>query len=113
MSRKRYTVTYTLSGHAWTECSDPIATITTTVAEMQTEGIEIDFAGATQEINADGNPIAVTARYTAPNKGTIGRCNWRSRLPASGPPLPARDSDSTHTQNRLANRSLHLISSPK
>lgn len=57
-----------------------------TVTEMQCDGIAIEFLGATQEIDAAGQLVDITARFAAPSKGTVGRLNCRGCLPASGPP---------------------------
>jgi hypothetical protein len=94
MSRQRYTATYTFNGYLRGEYGKPIARISETAAEMRREGVDVEFLGATQEINAAGQLIAVTARYVAPSKGTIGRLNCRACLPASGSPRADRPADS-------------------
>ena len=92
MPTNRYDVTYAFDERAREKHVDPIDIITATVSRMQHDNIEIDFGGAIQEVNASGELVEVTARYIAPTKGTIGRCNCRTRLPASGPPKLGRDS---------------------
>lgn len=77
---------YSFDCHRSPTCSEVVSIITETVARMQREGIDIRFLGATQEIDATGELIAVDARYAAPNKGSIGWLNCRACLPASGPP---------------------------
>ncbi|MFC4360645.1 hypothetical protein ACFO0N_22120 [Halobium salinum] len=81
-----FEVTYMFNGYLRGEYNEAISLVTATVAEMQQEGIDIDFLGATQEFNAAGQLIEVTVWYMAPNKGTIGRLNCQACLPASGPP---------------------------
>lgn len=99
MARSRYTATYAFNGYLRGEYSEAISRITETVAQMQRENIEIEFHGATQEINGAGQLIAVTARYEAPSKGAIGRLNCRACLPASGPPQPG-ETDVTESAGR-------------
>ena len=99
MPMNRYDVTYAFDDTARKEYSDPIKVITATVSSMQNENIEIDFLGAIQEINANGDSVKVTARYTASTKGEIGRCNCRAQLPASGPPKSSREIDSPADQS--------------
>ena len=94
MSRNLYKVTYAFGKSARTEYRHPVATIIGAVRRMQNEDIEIEFVGGTQEVNANGYPIEVTARFTAPTKGTIGRWNCRTGLPASGPPVQVAEQDS-------------------
>ena len=81
-----YTVTYAYNGYLRGEYSDAISRISETVAQLQREEVDIEFCGATQQINGSGQLVTVTARYEAPNKGAIGRLNCRGCLPASGPP---------------------------
>lgn len=83
---RQYSVTYTFNENLRQEHGDAVSLITETITEMQRDGIDIEFLGATQELNAVGRTIEVTARYTAPSKGTIGRLNCRARLPASAQP---------------------------
>lgn len=83
---ERYTVTYGFNGHLRRKADKAISLIGETVMGMQAEGIDIDFLGATGELNTSGQVIELTARYTAPNEGTVGRLNWRAGLPASGSP---------------------------
>ncbi|MEF8789683.1 MAG: hypothetical protein V5A61_06115 [Haloarculaceae archaeon] len=82
----RYNVTYAFNGYLRGAYAEPVRLITETVAEMRREGVDIEFLGATQEINPSGQLIEATARYSAPSKGTVGRLNCRACLPASGPP---------------------------
>lgn len=86
MSSSQYTAAYVFNGYLRGEYSEAISLITETVTQMQREGIDIEFLGATQEINAAGQLIEVTARYAAPSKRTVGRLNCRACLPASGSP---------------------------
>jgi hypothetical protein len=81
-----YTVTYVFNGYLRGVYSESISRISETVAQLQREGVDIEFCGATQEINGAGQLISVTARYEAPSKGAIGRLNCRACLPATGPP---------------------------
>lgn len=81
-----YTVTYAFNGYLRGEYSEAISRISETVAQLQREGVDIEFCGATQEINGAGQLIAVTARYEAPSKGAVGRLNCRACLPATGSP---------------------------
>lgn len=83
---ERYEATYTFSGHRRQPPNEAISRIRETVMGMQDEGIEIEFLGATGEIDLAGKVIEVTARYSAPSEGIIGWLNWRSGLPASGSP---------------------------
>lgn len=93
MTTSLYTNRYTFNGYLRGEYSKAISLIDDTVAEMQREGTDIEFRGATQEINAEGQLIEVTARYAAPSKGTVGRLNCRACLPASGSPQRERTED--------------------
>lgn len=81
-----YTSTYAFNDYLRGEYSEPISLIEETVVQMQREGIDIEFLGATQRINGTGQLIECTARYAASSKGTVGQLNWRACLPASGPP---------------------------
>lgn len=92
--RRRYTGVYAFSGSLSDRHADVVTLITETVAEMQRDGIDIEFLGATQELDSAGRVTEVTVRYAAPNKGTIGRLNCRARLPASEQPRRETD-DST------------------
>lgn len=91
LSMKHYTVAYEFNNFHHEE-DNPIPMITETVAKMEQNGIDIEFLGANLEIDDHGQIVAVTVRYTAQSKGTIGRLNCRTDLPASGPPqLTFRD----------------------
>lgn len=81
-----YTVTYAFNGYLRGEYSEAISRISETVAQLQREGVDVEFCGATLNINGTGQLITVSARYEAPSKGAIGRLNCRGCLPASGPP---------------------------
>lgn len=81
-----YTVTYVFNGYLRGEYSESISRISESITQLQREGVDIEFCGATQKINGAGQLIAVTARYEAPSKRTIGRLNCRACLPATGPP---------------------------
>jgi hypothetical protein len=82
----RYTVTYSFDGYPHAQYRDPVSLITETVAEMQQNGTDIAFLGATQEFDPSGRVTRTTARYSASNKGAIGLLNCRARLPACGSP---------------------------
>lgn len=86
MSEIEYEVTYAFNGYLPTQNSDVFSLIDETVEALQQAGVDVEFRGATQEINAAGQLVEASARYRAPCKGTIGRLNCRARLPASGPP---------------------------
>jgi hypothetical protein len=86
MSNSKYTATYAFNGYLRGEYAEAIALISETVDEMQREGVDIAFLGATQKINGAEQLIELTARYDAPNKGTVGRLNCRACLPACGSP---------------------------
>lgn len=85
-ARERYTATYTFNGHRRQPLGEPIAYLRETVTGMQAEGIDIEFLGATGEIDSTGQLVEVTAGYLAPGEGTIGWLNWRAGVPASGSP---------------------------
>lgn len=89
MSRSRYETTYAFNGYLRGEHWKAISLISETLEELQREGIDIEFLGATQEINAAGQLTEVTARYAAPSEGAIGQLNCRACLPACGPPQRA------------------------
>lgn len=82
----RYTATYTFNGDRRQQPDEAISLIRETVRGLQGEGIDIEFHGATAEINVAGQVIELTARYTAPSKGTVGRLSTQAGLPASGSP---------------------------
>lgn len=82
-----YTVTYAFNGYLRGQYREAVSLIIETVDELQREGLDVEFLGATQEIDGAGHLIRVTARYSAPSKGVIGRLNCEAYLPASGPPL--------------------------
>lgn len=86
MPDQRYTVTYAFNGYLNGAYAEAVERIDETVAAMRDEGIDIDFLGATQEINAAGQLVEMAARYEAPSKGEIGRLNCRACLPAAGGP---------------------------
>jgi hypothetical protein len=67
---------------------------------MRREGVDIAFLGATQEINGAGQLIEVTARYDAPDKGTVGRLNCRACLPACGSPQRTDETGSASDRGR-------------
>lgn len=98
----QYSVSYVFSETLCGEYGDPVSLITETIAEMQCDGIDIEFLGATQELNAAGRITEVTARYTAPSKGTIGRLNCRARLPASAQPRRKKVNTSESVNHQLA-----------
>jgi len=86
LSPSRYAVTYAYNGYLRGAHGNATATITETASTMQSEGIDIEFLGATLVVDADGQLVEVTARYSAPSRGTIARLNCRACLPACGPP---------------------------
>lgn len=86
MVKSRYSVTYTFNGYLNGNYAQAVERVRDAVARLEREGTDIDFLGATQEINAAGQLIAMTARYAAPTKGAVGRLNCRACLPASGGP---------------------------
>lgn len=81
-----YTVTYAFNGYLRGEYSEAISRISETVAQLQREGVDIEFCGGTLNINSAGQLITATARFEAPSKGAVGRLNCRACLPASGSP---------------------------
>jgi hypothetical protein len=86
MTSQRYAVTYAFNGYLDGAYAEAIERIEEAVEQMRDEGERIDFLGATQEINAAGQLVEMSARYAAPNKGAVGRLNCRACLPASGGP---------------------------
>jgi hypothetical protein len=86
----RYLVSYGFDEHRWDGHHDAIESVLRAVAGLQRKGVEIRFLGATQQLNATGRVVDITARYAAPNKGTVGRLNFRARLPANGAPQRIR-----------------------
>lgn len=100
-SLRRYAVTYAFTDYMRGESRDVPLLITETIAAMRHDGIDIEFLGATQEIDAEGRLTEVTARYAAPSKGTIGRLNCRACLPASGPPRSERSDTSDSMSRRI------------
>lgn len=98
-SMRRYTCVYTFNGYLREEYAEAISLITETIADMQHEGINIKFLGATQEVNSTGQLTELTARYAAPTKGAIGYLNYRACLPASGQPQrEKRDATESESQ---------------
>lgn len=87
MPNHSYTATYAFNEYLQGQYREAVPLIIETVDELQREGLDIEFLGATQEIDGAGQLIRVTARYSAPSKGAIGRLNCEACLPASGPPL--------------------------
>lgn len=81
-----YRATYTFNGPRRQPPDEAISHIRETVTGMQDEGIDIEFLGATGEIDTAGKIVEVTARYRAPSEGVIGWLNWRAGLPACGSP---------------------------
>lgn len=94
-----YNVTYTFNGHLRPKSDKAISLIRETVTEMKDEGTDIDFLGATGEINVAGQVIELTARFAAPSEGSVGRLNWRAGLPASGSPRRADSAANAISQN--------------
>jgi hypothetical protein len=86
MTSQRYAVTYAFNGYLDGAYAVAVMRVRETLAEMRDEGIDVDFLGATQEINAAGQLVEMTARYAAPSKGAVGRLNCRACLPATGGP---------------------------
>lgn len=86
MTNQRYTVTYAFDGYLNGAYAEAIERIREAEGRMSEEGERIDFLGATQEINAAGQLVEMSARYAASSKGTVGRLNCRARLPATGGP---------------------------
>lgn len=95
----RYTVTYAFNGHLRGEYAEAISRILKTVGELHREGVEVEFLGATMDINRAGQPITIKARYEAPTKGTIGWLNYRARLPACGEPQ-RKEAATTESEDR-------------
>ena len=87
---RRYSVTYAFDSAHGESDEEPISLISETVAEMRDENVDIEFLGATQEVGPSGRTTELTARYSAPTEGTIGRLNCRASLPASGRPQRQR-----------------------
>ena len=98
----RYTVTYSFEGYPHAQHRNPVTLIAEAVAEMQQSGTDIAFLGATREFDPSGAVIQTTARYSASNKGTIGRLNCRARLPACGSPQRRRIAESDSADSRSA-----------
>jgi len=86
ISPSRYAVTYAFNGYLRGAHGNATSQICDTASTMQCEGIDVEFLGATLEVDADGQLIEVTARYLAPTRGTIAQLNCRACLPACGPP---------------------------
>lgn len=87
MVENRYTATYSLAGDEQEMNESTIEKITRTVRTMQQEDIDIEFLGAEQSIDANGDVVEVTVRYVAPTKGTIGRLSVLAELPTCGSPI--------------------------
>ncbi|MFB6198767.1 MAG: hypothetical protein ABEI52_10950, partial [Halobacteriaceae archaeon] len=83
---RAYAVTYAFNGYLRSEFPNAVACIRDTATELQRKGEEIEFLGATQVIDSEGQVRMVTARFKAPTKGFIGLLNCRAGLPACGPP---------------------------
>lgn len=81
-----YTATYAFNDNRRQTVDGIISSIRKTVMGMQDDGIDIELLGATGEFDVAGHVLELTARYTAPSKGTVGRLNTRAGLPASGSP---------------------------
>lgn len=81
-----YIAAYTINP-AVSDSKRTVDDILTAVEELNEEGVSIEFLGARQTIDGDGNVVEITASYTAPTKGTIGRLNVRGELPACGTPV--------------------------
>lgn len=101
-SREYYKATYTFHGHRRQPFDEVISCIRETVTGMQDEGIDIEFLGATGEIDTAGKIVEVTARYRASSEGTIGWLNWRGGLPASGSPQRFEIAERTIEQKAIA-----------
>jgi hypothetical protein len=97
-----YTATYAFNGYLRGEHDEVVSLIDEAVAEMQGEGIDISFLGAVQQVDAAGQLVRVTARYDAPDKGTVGDLNCRARLPAVGSPRPEDEVASEPADDRVA-----------
>lgn len=87
MYENRYTATYRVDGDHREMNESTIEKITRTVKTMQQEDIDIEFLGAKQTIDADGDAVEITARYAAPTKGTVGHLSVLAELPACGSPI--------------------------
>lgn len=98
----RYIATYAYNGYLRGAYAESIPRIRGTATEMRREGIDIEFLGATQRIDGDGQLIEVTARYEAPSKGTVGRLNCRACLPTSGSPRPVARTEREPERRRVA-----------
>lgn len=95
----RYAVTYAFNGYLRGEYADPVSRIRDIIAELQREEVEIEFLGATLELNGSGQLIRAIVRYEAPTKGTVGRLNCRACLPACGEPQH-EEADPTECDDR-------------
>jgi hypothetical protein len=84
MAETRYSVTYAFNGYLLGDRESVVSLITETVSQMQEQGIDIEFLGATQVVDASGELRTATVRYSAPRKRTIARLNCRACLPPSG-----------------------------
>lgn len=83
---ERYTATYTFDGRLRQQSDEAISLIRESVRGMQEDGIDITFRGASAAIDDAGQIIELTAHYSAPSKGTVGRLSTQAGLPTSGSP---------------------------
>ena len=86
MTQKKYIATYSLDSIT-TSNGHVVDSIIDTVETLKEEGVPIDFLGAKQTLDADGSVVEITAQFTAPTKGTVGRLNVRGQLPACSTPV--------------------------
>lgn len=99
---RRYSVTYGYNGYLRGKYHKCIDAVTDAIEELQAEDVDVEFLGATQEINGAGQLVEVTVRFAAPTKGTLGRLNCRGCLPACGPPRRLSETEQELSGRRVA-----------
>ena len=97
----KYTATYAFGDDSRTDYGDVIWLIRETIAETQQTGLDIEFLGATREVDTAGHLVELTVRYEAVSKAAIAYLNWRAGLPASGSPQVA-PADGTESDDHSA-----------
>lgn len=81
---RTYEVTYAFNGYPRGDYEGILDRAEGALSSLRADGVDIAFDGATAELNAAGQVLAVQARFVAPDEGAVSRLNCRAVLPTSG-----------------------------
>ena len=81
---RTYEVTYAFNGYPRGDYEGIVDRALGVLSSLRADGVDIEFRGATAELNRAGQVLTVRARFAAPDEGAVGRLNCRAVLPVSG-----------------------------